>query len=80
MSPQNDPSFSAFVIGVHPGMRPLVLGCASSLIPMCQVIYRVSCAGLSPVGMTQRFYQMSLPLTGLEPAHLRLLPLSYKGI
>lgn len=52
---KTSPNFSAFEIGVQSGMRPLVLGCASSLVPMCQVIYRVSCAGLLPVGATQHF-------------------------
>ena len=47
------PNFSAFKIGVQSGMRPLVVGCAPSLLPACQVIYRVSCVGLSPVGATQ---------------------------
>jgi hypothetical protein len=53
---KTSPNFSAFKIGVQPGMRPLVVDCAPSLLPACQVIYRVSCAGLAPVGMTQHFY------------------------
>lgn len=38
---KTSPNFSAFKIGVQSGMRPLVVGCAPSLLPVCQVIYRV---------------------------------------
>lgn len=59
-------------------MRPLVVGCAPSLLPVCQVIYRVSCAGLSrwvrPSFIQQRDLNPELNLTAL------LYHLSYVGM